>query len=160
MIIDIFLIGFLLFALISGFKNGFIPAVLGLIGYLAGGVAGLLVAKRITDDWQGLLTTLIVLVISIFSSALIGQKVARAIGRGFRSLIGPLKVFDGLLGALFTVAKALIFIYFLVSIISISRWESALSIIDESRVIEEISLRVPDSVSKIFEEIKEQVSVP
>jgi len=157
MIVDLICSAFLAMALISGFRTGFIPSVFSLIGYLGGGLAGLIVAKRLTEDWSGIPSTILFLVVAIFLGAQIGQWLARRIGRGFRSLIGPLKAIDGFLGAIFTLARALLAIYFLVSLISLTGWGQGLEVIADSRIVEEIDQRVPSALSQLFDELQNQL---
>lgn len=157
MIIDLLLLALLFVALIRGFKTGFIPSVLALLGYLGGGIIGLLVAKEISGDWTGITSRIILFVAVIFVAAQVGQRLARTVGRGFRSLIGPLKIFDGLLGAFFASLKMLLVFYFLFSIISITEWKTGLSFLESSRVAHEVSIRVPESLTRVFTEIKGQI---
>ncbi|MBM3744095.1 MAG: CvpA family protein [Actinobacteria bacterium] len=157
MIVDLICSAFLAMALISGFRTGFIPSVFSLIGYFGGGLAGLIVAKRLTDDWNGIPSIILFLVVAIFLGAQIGQWLTRRIGRGFRTLIGPLKAIDGFLGAILTLARALLAIYFLVSLISLTGWGQGLEVIADSRIVDEINQRVPSALSQLFDELRNQL---
>ena len=158
MIVDLILLAILSIAFVSGFKNGLIPSFFSLVGYLGGGIAGLLIAKQIASESQGFATAILLLIVAIFVGAYIGQRVSKAIGKGVRSFLGPLKVFDGLLGAIFTLIRALVVIYFVVSVISLAKWDMGLEAIEDSRIVVEITQRAPGSLSNLFVEVKDLVS--
>ena len=158
MIVDLIIVVLLLISLIGGYKKGLVSSLLGLVGYLIGGIVGLVVAKELTRDWEGFTTTILALVVAIFLGAQIGQLIARSIGKGFRSLIGPLKIFDGTLGALFGLGKALVAVYLLAFLLLLTPWQAPASAISESKIFSEMSARVPDSVDGIFDEIKSRLS--
>ena len=158
MIVDLVIVVLLLISLIGGYKKGLVSSLLGLVGYLIGGVVGLVVAKELTRDWEGFTTTILALVVAIFLVAQIGQLIARSIGKGFRSLIGPLKIFDGALGALFGLGKALVAVYLLASLLLLTPWQAPANAISESQIFSEMSVRVPDSIDQIFNEIKSRLS--
>jgi len=157
-IVDLILLAILSIAVVSGFKNGLIPSLFSLVGYLGGGIAGLLIAKQIASESRGFATTILLLIVTIFVGAQIGQRVAKGIGKGVRSFLGPLKIFDGLLGAIFTLIRALVVIYFLVSVISLAKWDMGLEAIEDSRIVKEITQRAPGSLSNLFVEVKDLVS--
>lgn len=153
MIIDILLFAFLIFSAVSGFRNGFIPSLLSLIGYFGGGVAGLFVAKEIAANWQSLPSVILLLIVAIFIGAQIGRMLAKGLGRGLRSLMGPLKVFDGLLGAIVTFARALLLIYFLVFVVSLTSWDMGTDAAEDSLIVAQINQRVPSSLAKLLDEV-------
>ena len=157
MIVDLLISIFCLVAIITGYKNGFIPSILALVGYLAGGLAGLYIAKELSSDWQGVPKTIGLFLIAIFLGAKIGEKLLRGIGKGFRSLIGPLKLFDGLLGAVLGALKAIVFVYFFYSVLLLTPWERLTDEISKSQMWNELSTRAPGALAEVFEEVKSRL---
>jgi hypothetical protein len=66
--------------------------------------------------------------------------------------MGPLKVFDGLLGAIVTFARALLLIYFLVFVVSLTSWDMGTDAAEDSWIVAQINQRVPSSLSKLLDE--------
>lgn len=157
MIVDLVIVVLLLVSLIGGYKKGLVPSLLGLAGYLIGGVAGLILAKELTRDWAGFTKTILTLVVAIFLGAQLGQLLARSVGKGFRSLMGPLKIIDGVLGALFGLGKALVAVYLLASLLLLTPWDLAQDALANSQIFNEMSARSPDFVDGIFNEIKSRL---
>ena len=155
MIVDLLLGVFALFLVFSGFKLGFIPSLLGLVGYLAGGFLGLIFAKEFSTDWTGLWSVIGLHLLSIFIGAKMGQFVARNLGKGIRALFGPLKFVDSLLGALLGGVKATLLITIALIFSSVLPSDSLQREIDRSEVNTYINSHLPAVVFDAFSKVRE-----
>ena len=155
MIIDLLLGAFALFLVFSGFKSGFIPSLLGLVGYLAGGFLGLIFAKEFSADWTGLWSVIGLHLLSIFIGAKIGQVIARNLGKGIRGLFGPLKFVDSLLGALLGGVKATLLITITLIFSSVLPSDSLQNQIENSQISEYINSHLPTAVFDAFSKVRE-----
>ena len=106
MIIDLVTLGFILLLVYKGFDRGFVPTFLGFIGYVVGGLLGLISAREFTSDWSGLWSVIGLHLLMILIGAKLGQASSKVLGKGIRGIIGPFKFIDSLLGGVIGGIKA------------------------------------------------------
>ena len=118
---DLLVLIALLVTAYSGFKNGFIQTVFKTIGYIAGGVAGVVIAVEVMNTWSNNLAKVAGVVILILFLATAGEFILGKVGLGFRKVlfISPLKFLDSLLGASLATLRT-VFITYLISVILIA----------------------------------------
>ena len=106
---------------VGGFKNGLLQSIFKTIGYIAGGVIGVVVAVEVMSKWSSTLAKASGTIILILLLATIGEFILGKVGLGFRKalMIAPLKFIDSLLGALLSITRT-IFITYLLAIILIA----------------------------------------
>jgi uncharacterized membrane protein required for colicin V production len=141
LIIDIALAALLIFAIAQGFNRGLLPTLFQIVGYLGGGGAGLLVAKELSGDWQGLVSIIALYLISIFTGAQLGRWAMGKIGSGFhkRILFGPFKFLDSILGGLLALIQIAIFAAIVLTVIDYLPWSVTHELIEQSRIYEYVS---------------------
>ena len=106
---------------VGGFKNGLLQSIFKTIGYIAGGVIGVVVAVEVMSKWSSTLAKASGTIILILLLATTGEFILGKVGLGFRKalMIAPLKFIDSLLGALLSITRT-IFITYLLAIILIA----------------------------------------
>jgi uncharacterized membrane protein required for colicin V production len=109
---------------ISGFKNGLLQSIFKTIGYIAGGVVGVVIAVEVMSKWSSTLAKAGGAIILILLLATAGEFILGKIGLGFRKalLIAPLKFIDSLLGALLSIARTAFIAYLLAVILVSTPW--------------------------------------
>jgi uncharacterized membrane protein required for colicin V production len=155
MIIDLVASALFLILVAKGFSAGLIPTLLGLVGYVSGGFAGLLIAKEVTEDWEGLWSAIGLHLLAIMLGVKLGQVIARSLGRGIRGVFGPFKFLDSLFGGFLGGVKAVVLIsvslYFLDSFPN----QSIARELQESQVDQYLKERAPDLLDESFARLKE-----
>ena len=105
---DFIVIGVLLLAFYSGYKNGFIKTIFRSVGYIAGGVLGLAAAVNYLSTWQNQLHKVVLALLAILLGATLGEYLLGKVGAIFRVVLflPPFKFIDSLLGAGLSVLRA------------------------------------------------------
>jgi uncharacterized membrane protein required for colicin V production len=121
---DLVVAAILLFTAFVGFKNGLIQSLFKTIGYIAGGVLGLVIALEVVKDWSNPFVKVGVAIVLIFVAASIGQYLLGKIGAAFHKLVlfGPFKLIDSLLGASLSILRAAVLIYLSAILLIASPW--------------------------------------
>ena len=123
-VFDLLVLIALLITTYSGFKNGFIQTIFKTIGYIAGGVAGVVIAVEVMNTWSNNLTKAAGAIILILLLATAGEFILGKVGLGFRKVlfISPLKFLDSLLGASLATLRTVFITYLLSVILIASPW--------------------------------------
>jgi uncharacterized membrane protein required for colicin V production len=159
---DLIVAVLLLFTAVNGFRIGLIQTLLQTIGYVAGGVLGLVVALEVVKNWQSPLAKLGLAIVLIFVIASVGQFLLSKIGKGIhkRVLFSPLKLIDSLLGAMLSILRVSVLIYLSSILLIASPWAWADTNIDKSKFYTYIEDHLPKlitdyqpKVEEIFKEI-------
>ena len=136
----------------SGYRQGFVVGVLAFVGFLGGGVLGLLVAptavERLTAGaFQSLVAIAIVLL-----AATVGQVALAWLGAMVRDRIvwKPARVVDAGLGALVSVLALLLVSWFLASSLRPGPVPALSRQISDSRIITAVDRVMPESANTLF----------
>ena len=110
----------ILITAIGGFKNGLLQSIFKTIGYIAGGVIGVVIAVEVMSKWSGTLAKASGTIILIILLATIGEFILGKVGLGFRKalMIAPLKFIDSLSGALLSITRTIFIAYLLATYLS------------------------------------------
>ena len=141
MLLDLALIGLLIFAIAHGFNRGLLPTLFSIVGYLGGGVLGLLLAKEFSADWNGLVSIIALYLVAIFAGAQLGSWGMAKVGAGLhkRVLFGPFKFLDSILGGLLALIQVAIIAVVALTVIDYLPWELPHELIDASRIYSAIA---------------------
>ncbi|MFZ8872115.1 MAG: CvpA family protein [Candidatus Nanopelagicaceae bacterium] len=141
MILDLILAGLIIFAIAQGFNRGLLPTLFALIGYLGGGVIGLLAAKELSSDWSGVVSIVGFYLFAIFAGSQLGSWLMAKVGSGLRKrlLLGPLKFLDSVLGGGLALIQTAIFAALVLTIINYLPWELPNNLIEDSRIYESVA---------------------
>ncbi len=109
---------------LRGFKNGLLQSIFKTIGYIAGGVVGVVIAVEMMSKWSNTLAKAGGAIILILLLAIIGEFIFGKVGLGFRKtlLIAPLKFIDSLLGSLLSITRIAFIAYLLAVILVATPW--------------------------------------
>jgi uncharacterized membrane protein required for colicin V production len=159
---DLIVAALLIFTALTGFKNGLIQSLFKAIGYVAGGVLGLVIALEVVKDWSSPFTKVGMAIVLIFVTAGIVQYLLGKIGAFFHKLVlfGPFKLIDSLLGASLSILRSTVLIYLSAILLIASPWSWADSNIATSKFYTYVEKNLPKlitdyepKVEQIFKQI-------
>ena len=154
---DLIVAALLLFTAVSGFRIGLIQTLLQTIGYVAGGVLGLVIALEVVKNWQSPLVKLGLAILLIFVIASVGQFALSKIGKGIhkRVLFGPFKLIDSLLGALLSTLRVSVLVYLSSILLIASPWAWADTNIAKSNFYTYIEDHLPKLITDYQPKVEE-----
>ena len=141
----------------SGFKNGLIQSLFKAIGYIAGGVLGLVIALEVVKDWASSFAKVGIAIVLIFFIANIGQYLLGKIGALFHKLVlfGPFKLIDSLLGAFLSILRAAVLIFLSAILLISSPWGWADSNIATSKFYIYVENNLPKLITDYQPKVEE-----
>ena len=122
--VDIIIAIELLSALIRGWRAGFLASVFSAVGFVAGGIGGLVVGLQVTKSWNHNLGTFTAILALISFGSWLGEMLLRRFARFFHGkvLFGPFKWLDTLLGIAFSLARGLVLVFIIGSLCLAMPW--------------------------------------
>ena len=155
MIVDLVSLGFIVLLIYRGFDGGFVPTLLGLVGYVTGGLLGLILAREFSSDWSGLWSVVGFHLLMILIGAKLGQGLAKGLGKGIRGIIGPFKFIDSLLGGAIGGIKAAVIVAVALVFLSVVPNDALQGQIKESEVHQYSKSHLPDVLEDALSKITE-----
>ncbi len=154
---DLIVAAVLLLTAFAGFKNGLIQSLFKAIGYIAGGVLGLVIALEVVKDWSSPFTKVGMGICLIFFIANIGQYLLGKIGAAFHKLVlfGLFKLIDSLLGALISILRAAVLVYLSAILLIASPWGWADSNIATSKFYTYVEKNLPKLITDYQPKVEE-----
>jgi S1-C subfamily serine protease len=145
----------LLFA-VSGYRQGFVVGVLGFAGFVAGGVAGLLVTPTLISRVDAGLAQTILAIGIVLVLASLGQLLLGTLGGSLRRRLSwrPAQVVDSLLGAALSVLALLLVAWSLGSALRPGPITTLSRQISGSEVIRSVDAAMPDRAHTAFRSIR------
>ena len=152
---DFIVIGVLLLAFYSGYKNGLIKTIFRSVGYIAGGVLGLAAAVNYLSTWESQLQKVVLALLAILLGATLGEYLLGKVGAIFRValFLPPFKFIDSLLGAVLSVLRAGFILYLLATLLVFSTWGIANEYIKPAKSYTYTDSHLPSAMSEIKSEI-------
>ena len=152
---DFIVIGVLLVAFYSGYKNGLIKTIFRSVGYIAGGVLGLAAAVNYLSTWESQLQKVVLALLAILLGATLGEYLLGKVGAIFRValFLPPFKFIDSLLGAVLSVLRAGFILYLLATLLVFSTWGIANEYIKPAKSYTYTDSHLPSAMSEIKSEI-------
>ena len=152
---DSIVIGVLLVAFYSGYKNGLIKTIFRSAGYIAGGVLGLAAAVNYLSTWQNQLHKVVLALLAILLGATLGEYLLDKVGAIFRValFLPPFKFIDSLLGAGLSVLRASFIMYLVATLLVFSTWGVADDYVKPSKIYTHADSHLPSAMSEIKSEI-------
>lgn len=161
MVIDaVLLISFCL-AIFFGYRRGFLQTIFSTVGYIGGGVLGLILALEYSPHIHNTVYKFLAILLSIFVVAEIGRRVLGAVAKFFRTklLWAPFRFVDSLAGVALELIRVGLLAFVLVSLILWSPWTSARDQVAHSRIYPKISAHVPNLLSQLRLEIEKKLTI-
>jgi uncharacterized membrane protein required for colicin V production len=154
---DLIVAAVLVLAAFTGFKNGLIQTLFRTIGYIAGGVLGLVIALEIVKDWSSPFVKVGMVIVLVFVAASIGQYLLGKIGAAFHKLVlfGPFKLIDSLLGASLSILRSAVLIYLSAILLIASPWSWADSNIATSKFYTYVEKNLPKLITDYQPKVEE-----
>jgi uncharacterized membrane protein required for colicin V production len=154
---DLIVAAILIVTALTGFKNGLIQSLFKTIGYIAGGVLGLVIALEVVKDWSSPFAKVGMAIVLIFVIANIGQYLLGKIGALFHKLVlfGPFKLIDSLLGASLSILRAAVLIYLSAILLIASPWGWADSNIATSKFFTYVENNLPKLITDYQPKVEE-----
>jgi S1-C subfamily serine protease len=136
----------------SGYRQGFVVGVLAFVGFLGGGVIGLLIAPTLVQGLNAGLFQSLVAIAVVLVMATIGQVALAWLGGMVRDRITwqPARIVDAGLGALVSVIAMLLVSWFLASSLRPGPVPTLSRQISDSRIITAVDRVMPDSAHTLF----------
>ena len=156
-IFDLIVGAVLIITALVGFENGLIQSLFKTIGYIAGGVLGLVIALEVIKDWQSPFAKVGSALVLIFITASFGQYLLGKIGAVLRKLVffGPFKLIDSLLGAFVSILRAVVLIYLTAILLIASPWGWADSNIATSKFYTYVENNLPKLITDYQPKVEE-----
>jgi uncharacterized membrane protein required for colicin V production len=154
---DLIVVTILVFTSFVGFKNGLIQSLFKTIGYIAGGVLGLVIGLEVVKDWSSPFAKVGIALVLIFFIANIGQYLLGKFGALFHKLVlfGLFKLIDSLLGALLSILRAVVLIYLSSILLIASPWSWADSNIATSKFYTYVENNLPKLITDYQPKVEE-----
>lgn len=136
----------------SGYRQGFVVGVLAFVGFIAGGVGGLLLAPMLVQGLSAGLGQSALAIAVVLLSATLGQLALAWFGSVLRNRLTwrPARLLDAGLGALVSVLAMLLVAWFLASSLRPGPVPTLSRQISDSSVITAVDRFVPEQASTLF----------
>ena len=130
---------FILIGVISiyrGWKSGLLKSAFSLIGFIGGGLAGLVAGTKYLDHITNIFGKFALYLLFISIGSTVGEWLLSKIGQFVHDkvIFAPIKWLDSILGAAFELLKGAIVIFILFSLITATHWKIGSKYINESKI--------------------------
>ena len=152
---DYFIILVLLIAFYAGYKSGLIKTIFSTVGYISGGVLGLVAAVNYLATWQSQLQKVILALVAILLGATLGEFSLGKVGMIFRKVLflPPFKFIDSLLGASLSLLRAAFILYLVTTLLIFSSFKLAIDYIKPSKIYSYADSHLPAVMGEVKSEI-------
>lgn len=161
MIVDIVLVLLAVTAVVSGFRRGFLHTIFTTVGYIGGGVLGLVLSLHFVANVHSSLNRFLVIITAIFLMAELGRRILGSVANFFRTKIlwAPFRFIDSLAGVILELIRVAILAYLLISVILWSPWASARNAVSESTIYPKLTKAMPHIFSQLRADIEKKLSI-
>jgi uncharacterized membrane protein required for colicin V production len=152
---DLLIVLVLLITFYSGYKNGLIKTIFRTVGYIAGGVAGLVLAVKYLATWESQTQKVAFALLAVFIGASVGEFLLGKIGSLFRKIlfVPPFKLIDSLAGAATSTLRAVFILYLVATLLVFSTWSIADKYIKPSKLYDYADSHLPSVMNEVKSEI-------
>jgi len=149
-VVDLVILLALLLAIYRGYKAGLLKTFFSFIGFVGGGLIGLIYSVKLVQLWHGNFQKFGLIFLAIFVAASLGEALLGRFAKFFhnRVLFGPFKWADSWLGAALSFARTSIFIYIMAHLLLAMPWSWAHSSIPQSTIYKKMNSLEPGIVKK------------
>jgi uncharacterized membrane protein required for colicin V production len=158
MLADIVITGSILITAVIGYRNGLIRTLFKFIGFVLGGVLGIYFSLKFSHDWTLDIKRIGFVIIAIVGGGYLFSFIGGVLAKGLRASIfrGPLAFIDSVAGALIEIARTVIALYLIATVLLWSPWQSAQSQITESKILPEVQPYIPGLITQANDWVKEE----
>lgn len=146
--VDVVLAVALISSLIQGWRAGFFATIFSAIGFVGGGIVGLVGGIALTKHWSQSAGTFAAILALISCGAWIGELLMRHFAKFFHGkvLFGPFKSLDSVAGAAFSVARTLVMAFIIGKLLLAMPWGWAQHDIGSSALFQQMENHAPKVV--------------
>lgn len=159
MLVDAILILTAIGAVISGYRRGFLQSLFSTIGYIGGGILGLVLGLDFTSKVHSTLNRFLLLFFAILIFAEIGRRLLGMLATFFRArlLWAPLRFLDSIAGVALELVRVTIFAYLLIAVALWSPWSFAKDAIAGSKIYPQMKKEMPHALDQLRVEIEKKL---
>lgn len=159
MLVDALLILTAIGAVITGFRRGFLQSFFSTVGYIGGGILGLVLGLDFTSKVHSTLNRFLLVFFAVLILAEIGRRLLRSLASFFRTrlLWAPLRLIDSIAGVALELVRVTIFAYLLITVALWSPWSFARSAIHESKIYPQMKKEMPRAIDQLRVEIEKKL---
>lgn len=159
MLVDAILILIAIGAVISGYRRGFLQSLFSTIGYIGGGIVGLVLGLDFTSKVHSTLNRFLIVFFAVLIFAEIGRRLLGMLATFFRArlLWAPLRFLDSIAGVALELVRVTIFAYLLIAVALWSPWSFAKDAIGESKIYPQMKKEMPRVLDQLRVEIEKKL---
>jgi len=159
MLVDALLILTAIGAVITGFRRGFLQSLFSTVGYIGGGVLGLILGLDFTSKVHSTLNRFLLVFFAVVIFAEIGKRLLGSLATFFRArlLWAPLRFIDSIAGVALELVRVTIFAYLLITLALWSPWSFAKNAIEESKIYPQMKKEMPHVIDQLRVEIEKKL---
>lgn len=156
-ILDLILLLLVVLFAVSGYRQGFIVSLLSFVGFVGGGVIGVLIAPPIAEAVvEGAAQRALLAIVIAFLSATLGQLIASSLGAVLRSRVtgDNARAVDAAGGAVVSAVSLLIVAWFFGTLVAQSTLKTVRTQVNSSAVIEGVNKVMPQTAQTWFSDFR------
>jgi S1-C subfamily serine protease len=155
-VIDLVVLVLALGFAVSGYRQGFVTAILSFVGFVGGAALGIQLASPIAKAISHGQAQVVVAVVVVLAIALIGQVAAVYLGSELRRRITwqSARTVDSVLGTIVSVLTVLLVSWMVATPLASSPYPSLSSAVRKSAVVREVNSVVPSPVRQVYQSLR------
>jgi len=154
-IVDLVLFAAALVAIFRGARAGFVASIFTLIGFVGGGLLGLVIGLKYLNTWTNAFGKFAALLVAISIGSSIGEWLFKKFAKFFhkKMLFGPFRWLDSLLGSAFSLLRTTILLYLVISLLLATPWAWPHKNIPNSKIYQRVEKITPGIVKSVTKQI-------
>lgn len=158
MLTDIIIAVALIFSAVLGYRNGLIRTLFKFIGFVLGGVLGIYLSLKFSNDWSLGVKRIGFIIISIVAGGYLCSFIGGWLAKGLRATIfrGPLSFLDSVAGAVLEIARTVIALYLIATVLLWSPWNSVQEQVSSSQILPKVQPYIPGLITQANDWVKDE----
>ena len=158
MLTDIIIAVALIFSAVLGYRNGLIRTLFKFIGFVLGGVLGIYLSLKFSSDWSLDVKRIGFVIVSIVAGGYLCSFIGGWLAKGLRATIfrGPLAFLDSIAGAALEIARTVIALYLIATVLLWSPWNSVQEQVSSSQILPKVQPYIPGLITQANDWVKEE----
>jgi len=158
MLTDIIIAVALIFSAVLGYRNGLIRTLFKFIGFVLGGGLGIYLSLKFSSDWSLDVKRIGFVIISIVAGGYLCSFIGGWLAKGLRATIfrGPLSFLDSIAGAALEIARTVIALYLIATVLLWSPWNSVQEQVSSSQILPKVQPYIPGLITQANDWVKEE----
>lgn len=154
-VVDVVVVLLALVYALSGFRRGLVVGLLSLVGFVGGGALAAALLPGAVAGWEPPWQRVVLVLGGVLVAALLGQALLVAVGARLRDLVPwrPLRLLDGLLGAVMSVLLVGALVWFAAGALRAAPAPAVSRAVEDSRIASALERVVPVEAAAVFDEL-------